>query len=269
MTVTTEPLVDTDWVAEHLEGVRVIEVDVAATAYRDGHVPGALLWNIYADLRRPDYGPISTAEIQGLLSRSGLTPETPAVFYGYGAHLGYWLLRAYGHERAFVLDGPREGWRDAGYDWTTDVPAPATTEYALTRPDPRLHASRESVASMIGKAGCVLVDVRSPAEHAGERFWPSGASEGAGRAGHIPGSVHVPIDLLRTPAGRFRSDGRLRHALTAAGIGPEDRVVAYCTVGNRAAQAWFALDRLGYRDAGVYPGSWAEWGLLPDTPVER
>jgi thiosulfate/3-mercaptopyruvate sulfurtransferase len=47
------------------------------------------------------------------------------------------------------------------------------------------------------------------------------------------------------------------------------RVVTYCTVGNRAAQAWFALSNLlDYPNTGVYAGSWAEWGFLADTPVE-
>jgi thiosulfate/3-mercaptopyruvate sulfurtransferase len=53
------------------------------------------------------------------------------------------------------------------------------------------------------------------------------------------------------------------------GISPETEIVAYCTIGNRASQAWFALKQLlGYRDVRVYYGSWTEWGKTADTPIE-
>jgi len=47
MTVTTDVLVSTDWVAQHAAdpSVRVIEVDVDTTAYEQGHVRGAAGWN--------------------------------------------------------------------------------------------------------------------------------------------------------------------------------------------------------------------------------
>jgi thiosulfate/3-mercaptopyruvate sulfurtransferase len=47
-------------------------------------------------------------------------------------------------------------------------------------------------------------------------------------------------------------------------------VITYCTIGNRASQVWFVLKNLlGYRGAGVYYGSWVEWGKADDAPIER
>ena len=46
-------LVDPGWLQAHLSDprVRVVEVDVSPAAYDDWHIDGAVLWNIYADLK--------------------------------------------------------------------------------------------------------------------------------------------------------------------------------------------------------------------------
>jgi thiosulfate/3-mercaptopyruvate sulfurtransferase len=270
MTPPVSPLVDPAWIAERLDDptVRVVEVDVSRAAHDQGHIPGAVLWNAYADLRHPDYSPIGTAQFEHLLSTSGATPETTIVFYGYAAHLGYWLLRAHGHSELRLLDGPRDQWREAGHRWSVEGPPPTPTSYSPLPENSPLRSSRADVEALLEDAGGVILDVRSQAEYDGERFWPSGATEGAGRAGHIPGSVHVPIDLLRTE-GRFRATDEIRQTLLRHEAGPDRRVVAYCTIGNRASQAWFAMtELLRYPDARVYYGSWVEWGTRSDTPIE-
>jgi 3-mercaptopyruvate sulfurtransferase SseA len=68
----------------------------------------------YADLRDENYKPVGLGELERLLSRSGISPETRVVVYGYGAALGFWLLRAHGHEDVRMLMGPRDQWRKRG-----------------------------------------------------------------------------------------------------------------------------------------------------------
>jgi thiosulfate/3-mercaptopyruvate sulfurtransferase len=261
--------VDAAWVASHIDdpSVRFVELDVSAAAYNAGHIPGAVLWNAYTDLRHSDYRPVSAAELQDLLRKSGVTPDTTVVFYGYGAHLSFWLLKSHGHDRVRLMDGSREQWKAAGQSWSADVPTPARSQYVLAAQD-AFFSSKEDVLEMIGQPSRVILDTRSKAEYDGERFWP-GATAGAGRTGRIPGAVHLPVELLRTDDGTFGSAGEMLRVMRDRGITAETEVVTYCTIGNRASQAWFALKYLlGYHDVRVYYGSWAEWGKVADTPIE-
>ena len=264
-------LVSTEWISEHLDdaGVRLVEVDVSPANYNSGHVPGAVLWNAYSDLRDTDYRPISRTEFQQLLSRSGISEDTTVVFYGYGALLGFWLMKAYGHRDARMLNGNRDRWEQDGGDWSVDVPTPAATSYELPAEDKDLLASRDDIIAAIEDGGSVVLDVRSDAEYRGERFWPSGATADTGRAGHIANAVHVPIDLVRDESGAVKGADELRRLYTEAGISPGDHVITYCTIGNRASLAWFILKYLlSFPNVAVYQGSYVEWGKLPDTPIE-
>jgi thiosulfate/3-mercaptopyruvate sulfurtransferase len=263
--------VDVDWVAVRIgdAGVRLVEVDVSRDSYDQGHIPGAMLWNAYADLRDPNYKPVGLAELQQLLARSGISPETRVVVYGYGAPLGFWLLKAHGHEDVRMLVGPREQWTQAGQEWSTDVPESADSVHPPVVASADLLASREVVHEAIGDPAQILLDVRAEAEYRGERFWPSGVTEEVGRTGHIPTAVNVPIDELHTGAGALKDPEDFRRILDRAGVTPDKTVITYCTIGNRASEAWFALRYpLDYPDARVYYGSWVDWGKRADTPIE-
>src|SRR3984957_18814033 len=109
-------LVDPGWLAGRLgdPGLRVVEVDVSPAAYDDWHIDGAVLWNVYEDLKDSDYHSVSPAALQGLLGRSGITPETNLVFYGYAPALGLWLTKLYGHRQAGILNCSRDAWKRHG-----------------------------------------------------------------------------------------------------------------------------------------------------------
>jgi thiosulfate/3-mercaptopyruvate sulfurtransferase len=260
------------WLAEHLDDpdVRVVEVDVSRAAYDQGHIPGAILWNAYTDLHHAqDYSPLERSELEELLRRSGFTSDTTIVFYGYGPYLGFWLTKAYGHQRALVLGGTRQDWREADLPWTTALPEPVPSTYTLPVAEVTQLMELQALQAALGSGDPLILDVRSQAEFVGERFWPSGATAGAGRPGHIPGAVHLHIDLLHTADGAFKSAAALRQLFQERGVLPERSIVTYCTIGARASEAALVLRYLlGYPDVRVYDGSWAQWGTRAETPIE-
>ena len=273
LTVDRAVLVEADWLAEHLGDptVRVVEVDVSAAAYREWHIDGAVLWNIYTDLKDPNYQLVDTAALEGLLVRSGITPDSTVVFYGYGPALGFWLMTLYGHADVRILDCSRETWRGAGHPCSTSAMAahPARGRYELGSQDLDLRADLDAVQAAITDPSVTLVDVRSAAEYAGERFWPSGGMEPGARAGHVPSAVHQPLDGICDPRGAFRPPAELRRIFAATDLNGAGELITYCTIGGRAATAWFVLTYLlGRASVRVYDGSWAEWGRKPGTPVQ-
>ena len=80
-----ESIVDTEWVAGHINdaGVVLVEVDVDTGAYDQGHIPGAVGWNWTTQLNDTVTRDILSPEQMGrLLGAAGISPTTTVVLYG-------------------------------------------------------------------------------------------------------------------------------------------------------------------------------------------
>ncbi|MBA2487887.1 MAG: sulfurtransferase [Chloroflexi bacterium] len=275
---TTKALVDADWAQQHLDdpGVRFVEVDVDTSAYQQGHLPGAVAWDWTSQLSdgiRRDI--VSRQDLARLLSQSGIGNDTHIVLYGdnnnWFAAWAYWQLKLHGWERVSIMDGGRKYWMEKGLATTTDAPSHAPTDVEVAERSDDLRAFRDDILPRIGEAGMALVDVRSPAEYAGEVFAPPGVtSEGAQRKGHIPGAASIPWAQAVTEDGRFKSPDELKSLYEGKGVTPDKEVVAYCRIGERSSHSWFVLhELLGYPRVRNYDGSWTEWGSMVNVPIER
>ena len=238
--------------------------------YDAEHIPGAVFLDIQGAISDPDtrlkFMAPTAERFAAAMGALGIGDDSRVVLYSAGSIMWatrvWWMLRAFGFDRAAVLDGGWEKWKAEGRPVSA-----APGEYPPARFTAELRPGRfvdsGYVLSRLGDAGTAAVNALAPAFHLGE-----GPSR-YGRPGRIPGSVNVPAATLLDPSnGAFVPLDEARRLHEEAGITPDRHVVAYCGGGISATVGLFLLHQLGYTDLTLYDGSMGEWAHDPDLPIE-
>jgi thiosulfate/3-mercaptopyruvate sulfurtransferase len=294
------PLVETDWLATHLNEPNLRVVDArwrgdgsSRELYRAGHIPGAVQLDWQLDLSQTVEGVRSLLlppdQFAGAMAAVGIGDETQVVAYAETDHSGaarlWWALRYYGHDQVAVLNGGLTKWLAEYRPLSTDAPQPSPARFTPhIQPQWLAAISEVEQACYDPQSAVCLVDTRPLEQYKGEAVWtPDGSlflppgqdwvevgGRGPMRAGHIPGAIHLhastqlnPVDWTYWPA------DQLKARALAAGIQPDRRVITYCGVGISASQGLFTLYLAGYRNLALYDASWEEWGTDPTRPVAR
>lgn len=280
--MTPTPLVTTSWLEAHLgdASVRIVEVSAKndKAIYQEGHIPGAL-WFYWKDIcwHKTDRQFISPEEMATFLGDIGIGPGTTLVLYGDPVQFGtyaFWSLMMAGHADVRLLDGARTKWVNEGRPLTRDIPQFDRVDY----PTPQkgnlsMRLGRNEVRERLGRAGCLLLDGRSPEEYSGQSVSPlPGPDHGAERAGRIPGAVHLFFRKLVNEDDTFKTPDELRAIFTSVGALSDnvDEIVCYCRLSHRATLIWTAMTFVsGIENVKIYDGSWTEWGSIVGFPVEK
>lgn len=273
-----EALVDTEWVAQHLNdaNVRLIEADEDVLLYEVGHIPGAVKLDWHVDVQdRVNRDFVNQQGFEQLMSRWGIKNDTTIVLYGdknnwYAAY-SYWLFKMYGHKSLKIMNGGRAKWESEHRPYTQDVPHYEASNYHAQPADETIRAFRDDVLAGLKNPGRGLIDVRSPQEYSGELLhMVNYPQEGAQRGGHIPGAQSIPWATAANADGTFKSVEELRQIYGNKGMTPDKEIISYCRIGERSAHTWFVLtELLGYPRVRNYDGSWTEWGNIVRAPIEK
>jgi len=273
-----EYLVDTQWVASHLDdpNVRIVESDEDPLLYPMGHIPGAVQVDWFSTLQHPLRRDFLTKEkFEETMSALGISNDTTVVFYGdksnWFACYALWLFQYYGHQNVRIMDGGRAKWEQENRPLVKDVPSHGTAAYQAKDADNSIRAFRDDVFKHV-EATKPLVDVRSPKEFSGELLhMPNYPQEGATRGGHIPGAVSIPwSQAVNEVDSTFKTPEDLLALYEGKNIKSDGDIIAYCRIGERSSLTWFVLKYLlGYPNVRNYDGSWTEWGNLVDAPIEK
>jgi thiosulfate/3-mercaptopyruvate sulfurtransferase len=276
-----EALVGTDWLAGHLDDPHVQVVDssfklpgITPTAredYDQGHIPGAVFFDI-DDICEPGTSLPHMIPSADLFARKigalGIGNDDRVVVYDSAglssAGRAWWMLRLFGHHDVAVLDGGLPKWRTEGRPLDTAVPSPPQRRFTA-RLDSSLVRNKLALLEDLVARREQVVDARA----AGRFNGTTPEARPGLRGGHIPGSRNVPYEGVTDPHTRqLKSAEELTRLFRDAGVALDRPIVTSCGSGVTACALAFALHLIGHPRAAVYDGSWSEWGLPGDTPIE-
>jgi thiosulfate/3-mercaptopyruvate sulfurtransferase len=255
--------------ASRLDAAELILVDLSGAArYAAGHIPGAR-WvdSTRTQLGRPPAPGLipPQAQLEALFTELGHRPDATYVVYddegGPWAGRFIWLLDVIGHSRYHFLNGGLQAWIGEGRALSQDSPPARHTPVALTLHDEPT-ASCDYVQARLGAADLAIWDARGADEYRGEKL-------SSARGGHIPGAVNFEWTAGMDPQRGLRIRDDIAEVLQDLGITPDKEVITHCQTHRRSGFTYVVAKALGYPRVKAYAGSWAEWGNLPDTPIER
>jgi thiosulfate/3-mercaptopyruvate sulfurtransferase len=272
--MTTDPLVSTKWLADHLHDKNVKVVDATFKMpgitplpkedYERAHIPGAVFFDVDAvsDHANPLPHMFPDAEQFGRdVGALGISNAHTVVVYDSGSWVAapraWWMFLAFGHDKVRVLDGGLKKWMAEGHpvQGGNKMTQPATFKAKF---DARRVRSVEQMVANVASRAEQVIDARAK-----ERFEGSVPEPRPGlRVGHIPGSRSLPYNLLIDAAtGMMRPLDELRAAFANAGVDLGKPIATSCGSGVSAAVLTLALYRLGVENPALYDGSWSEWGM--------
>ncbi|MCB1510159.1 MAG: 3-mercaptopyruvate sulfurtransferase [Hyphomicrobiaceae bacterium] len=266
-------VVETDWLAEHLNAPDLVVLDGSLhlptkqrdprTEYAAAHIPGAMFFDI--DDIKDDTNPLPhmlppPAKFASKVKRMGIGDGMRIVAYDneglYSAARVWWMFRAMGYEDVAVLNGGLPKWRAEGRPISDEPPATRSERHFTPRFNAALVRDIDDVKAALTSGSEQIVDARAAGRFIGEAPEPRAGL----RSGHMPGARNVPFTTLLNGDGTLKSADEIRAIFRGAGVDPTQPVTASCGSGVTAGVVALALALIGQTDAAVYDGSWTEWG---------
>jgi thiosulfate/3-mercaptopyruvate sulfurtransferase len=237
--------------------------------YLAGHIPGSVYFDIeeFSDhaTSLPHMLP-SPEEFARKISALGVSDSMAIVVYEqtgvFSAPRAWWMLRTFGAQKVYLLDGGLKAWMDAGLPLQTG-------EVALTPATFNAKFQAEAVRSFDQMQGILaehgqILDARSAGRFAGTAPEPRPGLS----SGHMPGATSVPFTEL-VEDGRLKDADQLGELFQAKGIDLNEPITTTCGSGVTAAVIALGLEIVGAQSVSLYDGSWAEYAQHPESVIEK
>jgi thiosulfate/3-mercaptopyruvate sulfurtransferase len=274
------PLVTPSWLATRLGDPGTVILDATLppvgvtppvdthARYLASHIPGAIFFDIeqLSDRSTPLPHMLPTAEAFSRdMSALGVDDRMAIVIYEqegvFSAPRAWWMLRTFGAQEVYILDGGLRAWIEAGFP---------TDSGPVDRAPANFHAKLNGDAlkdfpqmqHLLAERGQIL-DARSAGRFTGAAPEPRPGIS----SGHMPGATNIPFTEL-VEDGRLKPTEQLQELFAAKGVDMEQPITTTCGSGVTAAVIALGLEIAGAHRVSLYDGSWAEYAQHPEAKIE-
>ncbi len=274
-------LVTTSWLAGRLHDPGVVILDATLppvgvtppvdtrARYSAQHIPGAIFFDIeeLSDRSSPLPHMLPPPDVfSRSLSALGIGDQMTIVIYEqdgvYSGPRAWWMLKTFGAQNVYVLDGGLHAWIEAGLPTDSgDVHRLPAAFRAVFDQDGVKDFSQ--IQEMIA-AHAQILDARSAGRFSGTLPEPRPGIS----SGHMPGATSVPFAEL-VEEGRLKPAEELRHIFAAKGVDMKQPITTTCGSGITAAVIALGLEVAGAKQVSLYDGSWAEYAARPEAVIEK
>ncbi len=295
-----KPLVETSWLANHLNDVFILDVRDHKKSFISepvfntdkktgkkkllkvgGHIPTANYIE-YKPLRGDQIIDGATIKhmlptksaFESLMQQAGANQDSFIVIVTNAANdfditmasRVYWQLKYFGQNEVSILNGGTAQWLTEGREISITPSKPTKGNWLAKGEHNELLADSHDVASAIDDENTQLIDARTISQYLG-----TSKSSKVSDTGHIQSAKFYPVELMvtRKMPVKFLSAAELLEVTNALNIKPDQSSITYCNSGHLASGGWFVMHALlGHESAKLYDGSMHQW-TSEKRPVVR